>query len=97
MLKEIRLLDLNTNRECIPTVQAVKRAGLSKTYLTQLLRKEELAGFQLGREWLIYTDSLEQYLATHHKPGPKGPRKKPEQNHTGIATMHIDDSTDSNS
>ncbi len=79
MLKEVRLLDLNTNRECIPTLQAVKRSGLSKTYLTQLLRKEELEGFQLGREWLIYADSLEQYLSMHHKPGPKGPRKKLEQ------------------
>lgn len=76
MLKEIRLLDLDTNRECIPTFQAVKRSGLSKTYLTQLLRKDALDGFQLGREWLIYTDSLEQFLATQHKPGPKGPRKK---------------------
>ncbi len=76
MLKEIKLLDLTTNRECIPTSQAVTRSGLSKTYLTQLLRKDELDGFQLGREWLIYTDSLEQFLATYHKPGPKGPRKK---------------------
>lgn len=85
MLKEIRLLDLNTNRECVPTSQAMKRSGLSKPYLTQLLRNEELDGFQLGREWLIYTDSLEKFLSVHHKPGPKGPRKKssPEQDRPG--------------
>lgn len=31
----------------------------------------------MGRDWFIYTDSLEHFLALDHKPGPKGPRKKP--------------------
>ena len=48
-------------------------------YLTQLLRKGTLEGFQLAREWLIYTDSLEQFLATPRKSGPKGPMKKSAQ------------------
>jgi len=45
-------------------------------YLTQLLRAHTLEGFQLGREWFIYTDSLEKFLAIPRKSGPKGPRKK---------------------
>jgi excisionase family DNA binding protein len=78
-LREINSLEqfmLKDNRVLITTPQAAEQSGLSKTYLTQLLRKGTLEGFQLGREWLIYADSLEHYLATPHKSGPKGPRKK---------------------
>jgi hypothetical protein len=35
-----------------------------------------LEGFQVGRDWVVYTDSLEKFLDTPRKPGPKGPRKK---------------------
>ena len=73
MLKEI-----DTNREYITTPEAAKRSGLSKVYLAHLLKKGTLEGFQLGRDWLVYTDSLERFLATPRKSGPKGPRKKPE-------------------
>ncbi len=65
------------DRSYITTPQASKQTGLSKTYLTRLLRNGTLEGFRLGRDWLIYTDSLNRYLAVPHKPGPKGPRKKP--------------------
>ena len=67
------LKDVDANRECIPTPEASKRSGLSKSHLTRLLKSGALEGFQLGRDWLIYTDSLEKYIATPHKPGPKGP------------------------
>lgn len=74
MLKEI-----DANREYITTPEAAKRSGLSKVYLAHLLKKGTLEGFQLGRDWLVYTDSLERFLATPRKSGPKGPRKKPAQ------------------
>ena len=74
MLKEI-----DTNREYITTPEAAKRSGLSKVYLAHLLKKGTLEGFQLGRDWLVYTDSLERFLATPRKSGPKGPRKQPKQ------------------
>ena len=82
-MSEIKLKDINTNRECIPTDQASERSGLSKVHLTRLLRNGTLEGIQLGREWLIYTDSLENYVAMPHKSGPKGPIKKAkaENNH----------------
>lgn len=70
------LKDINTNRECITTLQAAERSGLSKVHLARLLRNGVLEGVQLGREWLIYTDSLEKYLASPRKSGPKGPIKK---------------------
>ena len=78
-MSEVNLKDSNTNRACITTVQASERSGLSKVHLTRLLRNGTLEGIQLGREWLIYTDSLEKYVAIPHKPGPKGPIKKGRQ------------------
>lgn len=73
------LLDLETNRKCITTQQASESSGLSKVHLARLLRDGILEGIQLGRDWLIYTDSLEKYLEKPHKPGPKGPMKKSAQ------------------
>jgi excisionase family DNA binding protein len=73
--------DTETKRKYLTTPQAAQLSGFSKTYLTQLLRKGILEGFRLGRDWLIYTDSLERFLATNRKPGPKGPRKKTSQEH----------------
>jgi excisionase family DNA binding protein len=70
------LKKIDPDRDYITTPQAAQRAGLSRVYLTQLLRKGTLQGFQLAREWFIYTDSLEKFLATPRKSGPKGPRKK---------------------
>jgi excisionase family DNA binding protein len=70
---------IELNRDYLTTSQAAEQSGLSKNYLTQLLRKGVLEGLQVSRDWLIYTDSLQKFLATQRKPGPKGPRKKPEQ------------------
>ena len=73
------LKDIDTNREYLTTPQAAERSGLSKVYLAQLLRKGTLEGFQVGRDWCVYTDSLEKFLATPRKSGPKGPMKKTAQ------------------
>ncbi len=72
------MLKKNENREYITTPQAAERSGLSKNYIATLLRRGKLEGFQLGRDWFVYTDSLEKFLKTSRKPGPKGPRKKPQ-------------------
>lgn len=68
--------NIDLSREYLRTSEAAKRSNLSKPYLTQLLRTHVLEGFQLGREWFIYADSLGKFLATPRKSGPKGPRKK---------------------
>lgn len=64
-------------REYITTPQASELANLSANYIATLLRKKRLEGFQLGRDWFVYTDSLNQFLQTTRKPGPRGPRKPP--------------------
>jgi hypothetical protein len=68
--------NIDPSREYITTSQAAKQSGFSSIYLARLLREGKLEGFQLVREWIVYVDSLEKYLATTHKPGPKGPRTK---------------------
>lgn len=70
------LNNIDTTREYITTPQAASKSGLSRIYLARLLREGTLEGFQLAREWFVYTDSLEKFLATPRKPGPKGPIKK---------------------
>ena len=65
-------------REYITTPQAAERSGLSKVYIAHLLKKGTLEGFQIGRDWCVYTESLQKFLDTPRKSGPKGPRKKNE-------------------
>jgi len=70
------LKNIDVNREHITTPEAAQRSGLSRIYIARLLREGALEGFQVGRDWVVYTDSLEKFLNTPRKPGPKGPRKK---------------------
>ncbi len=73
---EVRMLkNIDTNREYMTTPEAAARSGLTRIYVAQLLRKGVLEGFQLSREWFVYSDSLEKFLASPRKPGPRGPRK----------------------
>ncbi len=69
-------------RKKITTTEAAQRTGLSRNYLALLLRQGKLEGEHPARDWFIYVDSLDNFLATTRKPGPKGPRKKsiPERN-----------------
>ena len=64
---------MEKDRPYLTTPQAAKLSGLTTSYMTLLLREGKLEGFQLARDWLIYTDSLEAFLAKQRKPGPKGP------------------------
>lgn len=74
MLKQIDI-----NREYLPTPQAAQRAHVSRLHIARLLRTNKLEGFQLGREWFVYVDSLEKYLASPRKTGPK--KKQPTDKH----------------
>lgn len=67
----------NDGREYVTTIEAEQRSGLRRNYLTLLLRQGKLEGFRPARDWFIYTDSLEHFLKSDRKPGPRGPRKKP--------------------
>ena len=68
--------EIKTEREYLATPEAATLSGLTANYIATLLRNGKLKGFQLGRDRFVYTDSLEEFLKTKRKPGPKGPRKK---------------------
>ena len=85
------LRDIDTSRECMTTPQASERSGLSKVHLARLLREGKIEGVQLGREWLVYADSLEKYVSTPHKSGPKGPMKKSAQKQEDKNAVTIND------
>ena len=69
-------IDTHSNtREELSTDEAVQRSGLSRNQITNLLRQGKLEGHNFGgRYWIVYADSLERYLASPRKSGPKGPR-----------------------
>ncbi len=69
------LKNIDITRDYLPTPEAAKRANVSRLHIARLLRDKKLEGFQLGREWFVYVDSLERYLASPRKTGPK--KKKP--------------------
>ena len=65
----------SVTRNEISTAEASRVSGLSINHVTHLLRKGQLEGRRFGnRVWIVYADSLEHYVATPHKSGPKGPR-----------------------
>ena len=61
------LKNIDVNRDYLSTPQAAKRANLSRLHIARLLRGKKLEGFQFGREWFVYVDSLESYLAKIQK------------------------------
>ncbi|HVB21142.1 MAG TPA: helix-turn-helix domain-containing protein [Ktedonobacteraceae bacterium] len=74
------------SRQEITTQEASERSGLSLNHLAYLLRQGKLDGRRFGdRVWMVYVDSLENYLAKPRKPGRK--QKKPES-HTEKPTSH---------
>ncbi len=66
----------------MPTPDAAQRSGLSRVYIAQLLRKGTLEGFHFGRDWFVYKDSLEQFLETKRRPGPKPGSKRSQRKTT---------------
>jgi hypothetical protein len=68
----------NDGREYLTTIEAEQLSGLRRNYLTLLLREGKLEGFRPSRDWFIYSDSLQKFLASPRKSGPRGPRRKSE-------------------
>ena len=87
----------DTPRREISTQEASQISGLSLNHLAYLLRQGKLEGRRFGqRMWVIYADSLERYLTTPHKSGPKGPRKKAAQKRSGTTITNSSNSDESN-
>jgi len=55
---------------------ASELADFHHDYITLLASQGKIKAFKFGREWMIYKPSLEAYLASNRKPGPKPKKKK---------------------
>ena len=56
--------------------EATKRSGLSVEHLRHLCRAGKLEAMQYGITWAIDPESLETYLRTERKTGPKPNSKR---------------------
>lgn len=65
-------------RAVLTAIEASDRSGLSHNYIWQLLHSGRIEGVKIGRDWLVYEDSLSTFLAQPRSRGRKGPRKKQE-------------------
>lgn len=57
--------------ELISLSEAANRTGLSASHLRLIVRRGEVWGKKLGRNWLTTEEAVRQYLAQDIKPGPK--------------------------
>jgi excisionase family DNA binding protein len=55
----------------LTTDEAAKLSGLTVGYITRLLRGSKLQGRQIRRVWFVEKASLDRYMASNRKPGPK--------------------------
>lgn len=61
-------------QDLIPLNVAAQISRLSHGHLALLIRKGELWGKKIGRDWLTTKEAVLDYLASNPKPGPK-PKK----------------------
>ena len=57
--------------ELISLSEAAELSGLSPDHLRRLVRKGELWGKKLGRNWVTTVHAVNEYIARNRKPGPK--------------------------
>lgn len=68
---------MHNGRPVLTTAEASQQSGLSRDYILRLLSNKRIEGVQLlGREWMVYKDSLQVFLSQPRSPGRKGPRTR---------------------
>ncbi len=60
--------------ELISLHDAANISGLSQSHLALLIRRGELWGKKIGRNWVTTERAVKEYLAQGFRPGPK-PKK----------------------
>jgi hypothetical protein len=61
--------DLPSLDKSIPLREVAERSGLSAGHLRLLVRREEIWGMKLGRNWVAAARAVEEYLAYDRRPG----------------------------
>lgn len=59
----------------ISTTEASRISGLTHSFICRLLRRGDIEGLKIGRNWLTTEEAIRKYLRQERRPGPK-PRKK---------------------
>jgi len=77
---------IHNGRPVLTTTEASAKSGFTRDYIVYLLNTGRIEGTKpWGREWMVYEDSLQAFLAqprSKGKKGERGPRKKREVRHT---------------
>lgn len=55
----------------IDTKEAAKRWSVSESYVRKLIKQQRVRAKKVRRDWLVDAASLEQYMQSPRKPGPK--------------------------
>jgi excisionase family DNA binding protein len=58
-------------RPVLSSREASKIAGLRQSHIDYLIRQGKIEAIKVGATWLVYEDSLQKYLTSPRKPGPK--------------------------
>lgn len=64
-------LDKPSLDELISLREAAELSGLSAGHLRLLVRRGDVWGIKIGRNWATTAQAVEEYLAQDRKPGPK--------------------------
>ena len=51
--------------------EAAEQSGLSASHLRLLVRRGDIWGIKLGRNWVTTAQAVKEYLARDRRPGPK--------------------------
>ena len=57
--------------ELISLSEAAELSGLSHSHLRLLVRKSEIWGKKMGRDWFTNAKAVDEYLARDRRPGTK--------------------------
>lgn len=68
--KEHAFLD-QVAHKLISVTEAATLSGLTPSYIRRLLRRQQVAGVKVGRDWFTTEEALRTYLAQERRPGPK--------------------------
>ena len=61
--------------DLISTREAANISGFSQEHIALIIRKVELWGKKIGRNWVTSEKAIRKYLTRDRRPGPK-PRKE---------------------
>lgn len=64
-----KIADLTS--KLIPVTEASKISGLTPSFIARLLRRGQIDGVKIGRNWVTTKEAIRDYMQKEHRPGPK--------------------------